>query len=124
MKAVAPLCELLLVVGSQNSSNSQAAGGSLRESGRAGVSGGRSNAKCEPEWLRRRRNGRGHGRRFGAGVPGGGPDRVRCDEHGFDSWKRWKLKEEDVRFSLAGRADAASQLTHDRSRHESTASNS
>ena len=51
VKAVAPMCELLLVVGSQNSSNSRRLVEVCEHVGRAGLPGGRLDARCKPAWL-------------------------------------------------------------------------
>jgi 4-hydroxy-3-methylbut-2-enyl diphosphate reductase len=110
VKAVAEFCDLLLVVGSQNSSNSKR----LVEVGEnSGVRSFLVNdwGDVNPQWLEGVRN---VAVTAGASAPEHLVDTlIAClREHGFDQLEEVELVEEDVRFSLPGElAHAPSVLT-------------
>jgi len=110
VKAVAEFCDLLLVVGSQNSSNSKR----LVEVGEnSGVRSFLVNdwGAVNPQWLEGVRN---VAVTAGASAPEHLVDTlIAClREHGFDQLEEVELVEEDVRFSLPGElAHAPSVLT-------------
>ena len=99
VKAVAPLCDVLLVVGSQNSSNSRRL---VEVCQNEGVPSHLVDdaSEVEPEWLEGR---------FAVAVTAGASapenlvqDLIAClqSRFGFDSLEEMELKEEDVRFQL------------------------
>jgi 4-hydroxy-3-methylbut-2-enyl diphosphate reductase len=110
VKAVAEFCDLLLVVGSQNSSNSKR----LVEVGEnSGVRSFLVNdwGDVNPQWLEGVRN---VAVTAGASAPEHLVDTLIASlrEHGFDQLEEVELVEEDVRFSLPGElAHAPSVLT-------------
>ena len=110
VKAVASFCDLLLVVGSQNSSNSKR----LVEVGaNSGVRSYLVNdwGDVNPGWLDEVRN---VAVTAGASAPEHLVDQLIASlrEHGFHQLEEVELVEEDVRFSLPGElAHAASALT-------------
>jgi 4-hydroxy-3-methylbut-2-enyl diphosphate reductase len=99
VKAVSPLCELLLVVGSQNSSNSRRL---VEVCEKAGVPAYLIDDKSEVklEWLTGVRT---VSLTAGASAPENLVqdliDFLR-DEHGFSTMEEMEIKEEDVRFTL------------------------
>jgi 4-hydroxy-3-methylbut-2-enyl diphosphate reductase len=110
VKAVAEFCDLLLVVGSQNSSNSKR----LVEVGEnSGVRSFLVNdwGDVDPQWLEGVRN---VAVTAGASAPEHLVDTLIASlrEHGFNQLEEVELVEEDVRFSLPGElAHAPSVLT-------------
>jgi 4-hydroxy-3-methylbut-2-en-1-yl diphosphate reductase len=111
VKAVAPLCELLLVVGSQNSSNSRRL---VEVCQKTGVPSYLIDDKSEvkPEWL--------------VGVKtvsitagASAPENLVQDlisylqsDHGFGAMEEMEITEEDVRFTLPGEISEASVRLH------------
>lgn len=99
VKAVAPLCELLLVVGSQNSSNSRRLVEVCEKSGvPAYLVDDRSEVR--PEWLL---GVNSVSITAGASAPENLVEELLAclrDEYGFDEMVEMEIKEEDVRFTL------------------------
>lgn len=101
VKAVSPLCELLLVVGSQNSSNSRRL---VEVCEKAGVPAYLIDDKSEvkPEWLVGVKT---VSLTAGASAPENlVQDLIEFlrDDHGFLEMEEMEIKEEDVRFTLPG----------------------
>ena len=90
VKAVVPLCQVLLVVGSQNSSNSRRL---VEVCEKMGVPAYLIDdlSEVKPEWLDGVRPSRLR-RALGAGKSGGGIDRVVCKSAGSTSSKKWKSR--------------------------------
>ena len=91
VKAVVPLCQLLLVVGSQNSSNSRRL---VEVCEKMGVPAYLIDdlSEVKPEWLEGMDTVAVYGRRFGAGKSGPGADRIAAGSGVSTSWKRWKSR--------------------------------
>ncbi len=99
VKGVAQFCDLLLVVGSANSSNSKR----LVEVGQNyGVQSFLVNdwSDVDPAWLDRREERRRHRRRVRPGTPGGTNRAAPCRTEGYGQLEEVEMVEEDVRFSL------------------------
>jgi len=99
VKAVAPLCELLLVVGSQNSSNSRRL---VEVCQKAGVPAYLIDDKSEvkPEWLSGVNT---VSITAGASAPDNLVEELIAflrEDHGFQAMEEMEIKEEDVRFTL------------------------
>ena len=107
VKAVAPACQLLLVVGSQNSSNSRRMVEVCRNTGTPAylVDDERD---LKPEWLT--------GVNTVTVTAGASAPEYLVQKlienlqqsHGFDHFEEFELKDEDVRFSLPNELQAAS----------------
>ena len=93
------MCDLLLVVGSQNSSNSRRL---VEVCEKDGVPSHLvdDRGEVEAEWLANVEHGGGDRGGIGAGDPGAGTDSHRCSAIGFGELEEMELKEEDVRFQL------------------------
>jgi 4-hydroxy-3-methylbut-2-enyl diphosphate reductase len=111
VKAVAPLCELLLVVGSQNSSNSRRLVEVCEKSGvPAYLVDDRSEVKAE--WLK---NVRTVSITAGASAPENLVQELIAhlqSEHGFGAMEEMEIKEEDVRFILPSELTSATIKLH------------
>ena len=111
VKAVVPLCEMLLVVGSQNSSNSSA-WWKFAKTRRAGHTWSTTAREVDPAWLERHPD---VAVTAGASAPENlvrGAGRI-SPRTRFRPVEEMEVKEEDVRFSLArGAGRAALQLTN------------
>lgn len=111
VKAVAPLCELLLVVGSQNSSNSRRL---VEVCEKSGVPSYLVDDKTEvrPEWLVGVKT---VSITAGASAP---ENLVQSlidflrDQHGFSRMEEMEIKEEDVRFTLPNELTQGSIRLH------------
>ena len=110
VKAVAPFCQLLLVVGSQNSSNSKRL---VEVCANAGVNSHLVDdaSDVEPAWLEGIQN-------VGVTAGASAPENLVEDllsylrQNGFSAMEELELVEEDVRFSLPAELQgAASRLT-------------
>ncbi len=111
VKAVAPLCELLLVVGSQNSSNSRRL---VEVCEKAGVPAYLIDDKSEvkPEWLVGVKT---VSITAGASAPENLVQELIAflqAEHGFGAMEEMEIKEEDVRFTLPSELATASIKLH------------
>ena len=112
VKAVVPLCELLLVVGSQNSSNS---GGwwKFARMPASGVPGGRSTVKW-PEWL----EDVGHvAVTAGASAPENLVQELiefLRDQRVSRNWKRWKSRKRTCAFICPPNSTRRPRLPHHR----------
>ena len=106
VKAVAPLCDLLLVVGSRNSSNSLRL---VEVCDHAGVPAYLVDDEREvkPEWLAGVKT---ISVTAGASAPENLVQQLiqSLDKYGFNHVEEMELKEEDVRFSLPGELTSAS----------------
>jgi 4-hydroxy-3-methylbut-2-enyl diphosphate reductase len=111
VKAVAPLCELLLVVGSQNSSNSRRL---VEVCEKAGVPAYLIDDKSEvrPEWLVGVRT-------VSITAGASAPENLVQElihflqaEHGFGAMEEMEIKEEDVRFTLPVELNGATVKLH------------
>ncbi len=111
VKAVAPLCELLLVVGSQNSSNSRRLVEVCEKSGvPAYLVDDKSEVKAE--WLK---NVKTVSITAGASAPENLVQELIAhlqSEHGFGSMEEMEIKEEDVRFILPSELTSATIKLH------------
>ncbi|WP_031498831.1 4-hydroxy-3-methylbut-2-enyl diphosphate reductase [Bryobacter aggregatus] len=111
VKAVAPLCELLLVVGSQNSSNSRRLVEVCEKSGvPAYLVDDRSEVR--PEWLVGVNN---VSITAGASAPENLVEELLAflrDEHGFGEMVEMEIKEEDVRFTLPSELSEGAMRLH------------
>ena len=111
------MCQLLLVVGSQNSSNSRRLVEVCEKEGVAShliddLSRSPSGMAC---W---RGYGGGHGGRFRARESGSGTDRIAAWLTGYGELEEVEIKEEDVRFNLPSELSRTVQL-HTIARYES-----
>ncbi|GAB4360445.1 MAG: 4-hydroxy-3-methylbut-2-enyl diphosphate reductase [Bryobacter sp.] len=111
VKAVAPLCELLLVVGSQNSSNSRRL---VEVCEKTGVPSYLIDdcGEVKPEWLEGVRT-------VSITAGASAPENLVQDliaylqnEHGFGAMEEMEIKEEDVRFTLPGELAEAGRKLH------------
>jgi 4-hydroxy-3-methylbut-2-enyl diphosphate reductase len=111
VKAVAPLCELLLVVGSQNSSNSRRLVEVCQKSGVPSyLIDDRSEVK--PEWLTGVQT---VSITAGASAPENLVQELidfLQNEHGFGAMEEMEIKEEDVRFTLPSELNGATVKLH------------
>lgn len=111
VKAVAPLCELLLVVGSQNSSNSRRLVEVCEKSGvPAYLVDDKSEVKAE--WLK---NVKTVSITAGASAPENLVQELIAHlqgEHGFGAMEEMEIKEEDVRFILPSELTSATIKLH------------
>lgn len=111
VKAVAPLCELLLVVGSQNSSNSRRLVEVCEKSGvPAYLVDDKSEVKAE--WLK---NVKTVSITAGASAPENlVQELIAClqRDHGFGAMEEMEIKEEDVRFILPSELTSATIKLH------------
>ena len=111
VKAVAPLCELLLVVGSQNSSNSRRLVEVCRK---AGVPAYLIDDKSEvkPEWLSGVNT---VSITAGASAPDNLVEQLIAflrSDHGFQAMEEMEIKEEDVRFTLPNELSEGAMRLH------------
>lgn len=111
VKAVAPLCELLLVVGSQNSSNSRRL---VEVCEKSGVPAYLVDDKSEvrAEWLK---NVKTVSITAGASAPENLVQELIAhlqSEHGFGAMEEMEIKEEDVRFILPSELTSATIKLH------------
>jgi 4-hydroxy-3-methylbut-2-en-1-yl diphosphate reductase len=111
VKAVAPLCELLLVVGSQNSSNSRRL---VEVCEKAGVPAYLVDDRSEvrPEWLQGVKT---VSITAGASAPENLVQELISNlqtEHGFGAMEEMEIKEEDVRFILPSELTSATVKLH------------
>ncbi len=109
VKAVAPLCELLLVVGSQNSSNSRRL---VEVCEKTGVPSYLVDdcSEVKPEWLVGVKT---VSITAGASAPENLVEELMAflrDEHGFADMEEMEIKEEDVRFTLPTELHTISNL--------------
>ncbi|MCX6612446.1 MAG: 4-hydroxy-3-methylbut-2-enyl diphosphate reductase [Acidobacteria bacterium] len=109
VKAVAPLCELLLVVGSQNSSNSRRL---VEVCEKTGVPSYLVDdcSEVKPEWLDGVKT---VSITAGASAPENLVEELMAflrDEHGFADMEEMEIKEEDVRFTLPTELHTISNL--------------
>lgn len=111
VKAVAPLCELLLVVGSQNSSNSRRL---VEVCEKSGVPAYLIDDKSEvkPEWLVGVKT---VSITAGASAPENLVEELISflrNEHGFGAMEEMEIKEEDVRFTLPSELSEGAMRLH------------
>ena len=103
VKAVVPMCDLLLVVGSQNSSNSRRLVEVCQQGGVASYLVD-DHSEVKPEWLASARN-------VAVTAGASAPENLVQDlisylqEQGFTNLQEMEIREEDVRFSLPSGLD-------------------